>query len=355
MLKTTLDNGPRKKWLASKATLMMEDHVSGHGTTLSVSGSPDHTRAASWNEEKEREKESKKVFPKEAEEHWLAKNKHKILKCGQKRTLLGGPKDAKARKACQKAMMAFRRVVFTLTSQRKAQARIVPRTKAREGSQRGKCMEERSSVSIPTFSLWNPEEEGCSLAWESDDWSCRQWLDGSWTPVAGWYSTKAHIAWMAVPSLNLAYHPTRVSRSGLQTIDWIEISNWEITETFLVLWYNDRILPLQQILCVRRLRNRSLFGKLHYSLSDNTTTFNHGWCAWDRWCTNLVFASSDEKIWARLLNWILKETRLHAQLLDFFLLQLIIPQWVILCWTWRVLRISLRLNQVIDLVTQRDM
>ena len=36
MLKTTVDNGPKMKGLASKATLMMKDHVSGHGTTLSV-------------------------------------------------------------------------------------------------------------------------------------------------------------------------------------------------------------------------------------------------------------------------------------------------------------------------------
>ena len=32
------------------------DHVSGHGTTLSVPGSPDHSRAARRKEEKEREK-----------------------------------------------------------------------------------------------------------------------------------------------------------------------------------------------------------------------------------------------------------------------------------------------------------
>ena len=54
-----------------------------------VSGSPDHTRAASWKE-KEREKENRREMTKEAEEHSLAKNKQKILKCGRKRTLLGG-------------------------------------------------------------------------------------------------------------------------------------------------------------------------------------------------------------------------------------------------------------------------
>ena len=69
---------------------------------------------------------------------------------------------------------------------------------------------------------------------------------------------------------------THGSRSGLHTINWIEISNRKISETFLVLWFYDRIWPLQQIFCVRNLRNRNLLGKLHYSLSNNTTMFNHG-------------------------------------------------------------------------------
>ena len=69
---------------------------------------------------------------------------------------------------------------------------------------------------------------------------------------------------------------TRGSGSGLHTIDWTEISNGKILETFLVLWNNNRNFPLQQILCVRKLRNRNLLGKVHYSLSNNTTMFNHG-------------------------------------------------------------------------------
>ena len=48
-------------------------------------------------------------------------------------------KGRKARRACQEAMMAFRRVVFALTSERKAQTRIIPRTKARESSKKEKA------------------------------------------------------------------------------------------------------------------------------------------------------------------------------------------------------------------------
>ena len=83
---------------------MMKDHVSG---------SPDSSRAPLAEKKKERQKEITKEYPKEAEEHCLAKNKHKILKSGQKRTLLCGTKDAKARKYL-KAVMAFRRAVSPL-------------------------------------------------------------------------------------------------------------------------------------------------------------------------------------------------------------------------------------------------
>ena len=95
-------------------------------------------------EEKARKKARGKVKadPKGPEEHPLAKKKHKILNGGQKRTLLGGLKDRRARKACQKAMMAFSRVVFALTSQIKAQARMIPRTTAKERTKKGKARKE---------------------------------------------------------------------------------------------------------------------------------------------------------------------------------------------------------------------
>ena len=77
--------------------------------------------------------------------------KHKIQNGGQKRPLLGGPKERKARKACQKAMMAFRRL-----------------------------------------------------------WSSSHWPDESWTSAAWWFCTKAHTAWMVATLLNFANHPTHV-------------------------------------------------------------------------------------------------------------------------------------------------
>ena len=76
---------------------------------------------------------------KRTEEHSLAKNKYKIPNGGQKRTLLGGQKERKVRKACQKAMMVFRRVAFSLTRPIKVQRRDVPQNKSRAKGQKEKA------------------------------------------------------------------------------------------------------------------------------------------------------------------------------------------------------------------------
>ena len=57
-------------------------------------------------------------------------NKYKILNCGKKRTFAWWPEGKKARKACQKAMMAFGRVVFRFTSPTKRQTMTFAKTKA---------------------------------------------------------------------------------------------------------------------------------------------------------------------------------------------------------------------------------
>ena len=81
--------------------------------------------------------------------------------------------------------------------------------KGKGKSQKGKSKEEAHPQSGRSASE-APEEERYSHACESDDWSSSQWPDDSWTPAAGWKSAR-DTAWMAVPSLNLAYHPTHVA------------------------------------------------------------------------------------------------------------------------------------------------
>ena len=113
-------------------TALTIDHVSGHGTALSVPGSQDHSRAARLKEDREREKEKAKDDPKVPEEHSLKMNRYKIPSEWSEEAFASCPKERKARKACQKATMVYRRVVFALTSPTKVQARTFPKTKAEE-------------------------------------------------------------------------------------------------------------------------------------------------------------------------------------------------------------------------------
>ena len=69
-------------------------------------------------------------------------NRYKIPNSGQKRTLLGGPKERKARNTCQKAMMVFRRVVFALYQPDKGAGKDVHQNKGRGKDQKGKAKKE---------------------------------------------------------------------------------------------------------------------------------------------------------------------------------------------------------------------
>ena len=63
----------------------------------------------------------------------LATNRYKIPNGGQKRTLVGGPKE---RKACQKAMMVSRRVVVRLNQPDKGAGKDFHQNKGRGKDQR---------------------------------------------------------------------------------------------------------------------------------------------------------------------------------------------------------------------------
>ena len=95
-------------------------------------------------------------------------------------TLLGGPKDTKARKSWQKAMMAFRRVGFRPYQHHKkgGKTRIIPRTKAKERIIKEKAR--KKLILNPDFQpLKHLEEEGKSHAleceWHNDSWTSDTW------------------------------------------------------------------------------------------------------------------------------------------------------------------------------------
>ena len=89
--------------------------------------------------EKEKRKTAKEDSE-EPEEILLAKNKHRTLNVSQKKTLLVGPKERKARKAEQRVVTDFRSVIFALNLFTKVQAEISRRTEAREKSQKQKAI-----------------------------------------------------------------------------------------------------------------------------------------------------------------------------------------------------------------------
>ena len=105
-------------------------------------------------EEKKRTRKKTNVDPKEPEENSLVKSKHRTRNGGQKKIVLGAPKEIEARMAFRKVMEAFRNFCFrTHQPEKRAQAMFQPAQRQRQGPTRkgqGRCLS-----SIWTFSLGN--------------------------------------------------------------------------------------------------------------------------------------------------------------------------------------------------------
>ena len=123
---------------------MMKDHVSGHGTTLSVL--------------------------------WQSKRSRMAATRGPSSVV---QRKGNARRACQKAMMASTRVVFALNPPDKGASKDFLQNKGRGKDQKGKGKQGINPQSRFSASE-TPNEEGYGQAWESDDWSAGlQMLGGS--------------------------------------------------------------------------------------------------------------------------------------------------------------------------------
>ena len=85
-------------------------------------------------------RERAKVDQKERREHSLVKSKHRNQSCGQKKIVLGRPKEIEARKAFRNVMKAFGWVEFALTHQQKVHAVISTRTKAEARTKKERAM-----------------------------------------------------------------------------------------------------------------------------------------------------------------------------------------------------------------------
>ena len=137
---------------------MMKNRVFGHGTTTSILVSPDRLKGRQVRRTRGKgKKEQAKVDLKDPEEHSLVKNKDRTQNGGQKKIVLGGPKEREARKVFfRRVMKAFRKVVFALANQKRVQGMISNPHKGRGKDQKGKGKEGGLS-SIWTFSLGNTQ------------------------------------------------------------------------------------------------------------------------------------------------------------------------------------------------------
>ena len=141
-------------------------------------------------------------------------------------------------------MMASARVVFAPTSPKKEQARIIPRTKARERAKKEKARKELF-LNPDSQPQQHSMKKDLARPGKSDDWSASHWTYDPWTPDAGWLCTMAHTAWMVASPLNLASHPTHVVLDlGCTQSTGSRAAIERIQEACVVLWYYDGILPL---------------------------------------------------------------------------------------------------------------
>ena len=149
---------------------------------------------------------------------------------GQKRTLLGGPKERKARKAGQKAMMVFRRAVFAPYQPDKGAHKDFSPKKEEKMIKKEKAKKEL---------FLNPDCQPQKHLMEREKAPPGNQTVG--LPVIGLtipgLQTKAHTAWTVATALNLANRLTHV----LHTVDLIEIGNRKIQEACMVLWHYDGI------------------------------------------------------------------------------------------------------------------
>ena len=117
----------------------------GHWAKDEVTGEQgyvDDERSCFWTwEGPEREKEKAKDDPKGPEQHSLVMNKCKILNGGKKKTQFGGPKERKARRACQKAMMGSFKGGFRPYQSDKGASKDFHQNKGRGKDQKGKGKE----------------------------------------------------------------------------------------------------------------------------------------------------------------------------------------------------------------------
>ena len=250
---------------------MIKNRVFGHGTSTSILGSPDRLKAAKRGEEVAKEKEQAKVDLKEPEEHSLVKNKHRTLDGGQKKIVLGGPKEREARKVSSKGDEGFQKGGFRTYQPEKGASDDFNPHKGRGKDQQANGKEGAYPHSGLSASETHSEER-YSHAWESDD-RYFSLTDDSSTSATGWSCSRAYAAWMASAPVNLANHPTHVVLDLGCTRSTGSRAAIKLFQKHALFYGMTTEFCRCNKSSVFANSETNLLGKLYYPLSDDTTMF----------------------------------------------------------------------------------
>ena len=161
-------------------------------------------------------------------------------------------KGKRGKKGFSKGNEGFWKSRFSHLPTRKGASNDFNPRKGRGKDQKGKGEEGADlQSSLPDSETSSEEKNGHS--WESDDRYSR-FTDDSLL-FSCWMVLFESLYCMDGDNSMEPCQPsyTRCSRSWLHTVNWIKSGSQEVPEKCVVLWHHDRILPMQQVLCVCQL------------------------------------------------------------------------------------------------------
>ena len=226
---------------------------------------------------------------------------------------------------------------------------LSPQQRQRKGPKRKR--QGRNLSSIQVFTLRNTQRKRIRPCLGMRRLVCQPW-DWRFLDFRNWVVLHA---WMAVPSLNLAYHPTHVvldlgctrSIGSRAAIERLKKHAWYYGTATELGRCNDSFVfaNSETETCMESCI-------IHFPTTPPCSTKVDVLETGD---VPILFSPSQMKNLGMTFELDPKRDKITCPAFGLFSSPAKVPQRDILCWTWRVLCISLRLNRAIDLVTHRNM
>ena len=163
----TMGDRRRNRW--AKVTLMTKDRVVGHGTTTSISGSPDRSKVAKWGDEKVKQQGKGQGGFKDKGKAFLGEEEAQDPDWQSEEDGAWWSKGRRGKKGSSKGKIASLKVVVGLPTQKRVHAVISTRTKAeaRNEEERRKKVLILNWISQPQN---HPVKRRIVISGESYDW-----------------------------------------------------------------------------------------------------------------------------------------------------------------------------------------